>query len=190
MNCPLYHVYLDRHHHLVGQAHRAIGLRRSSLLRSAAQQRRRAQIELSKCHGHHGHHGSHRAYGSYGEYGGCGTFFGKTKDAIKRACYLEKKISKHQPCCDKDCSWFSGKGNQSNQCGKIAKWNAELAAIQAAEFGPQTYQTATDMQAQQYQLEIEAGDEQYRKEQAQTQRTIIIVGGGAGLALLAVMALR
>ena len=223
MNCPLYHVYLDRHRNLVGRAHRSVGLRRSSFLQAASVELRKAQIERAKCHtpaygihprprrfqGRRARLGGDRladftSYGAMyggcghcgtpkcpsGEYGGCGTFFGKTKDGVKRACYLEKKIAKHQKCCDSDCSWWSGKGNQANQCRKIAEWNAELAAIQMAEFGPQTYEQATDIQAQQYQTEIAQGDEQYRMEQAQTQRTLLIVGGGVGLALLAVMALR
>ena len=35
-----------------------------------------------------------------GSYGGCGTFFGLTKDPVKRACVLEKYIANHQPKCD------------------------------------------------------------------------------------------
>ena len=95
-----------------------------------------------------------------------GRSLGRRRTQSSGACYLEKRISKSQKCCDTDCSWWSGRGNQANQCRKIAEWNAELAAIQMAEFGPQTYQTATDMQAQQFQVAIDQGDEQYRMEQA------------------------
>lgn len=53
-------------------------------------------------------------------YGGCGTFFGLTKDPVKRACYLEKKIAKHAPKCN------SGK---QKSCNKVQKWEAELASV-------------------------------------------------------------
>tara|TARA_Y100001963_G_scaffold65416_1_gene91156 strand:+ start:1255 stop:1821 length:567 start_codon:yes stop_codon:yes gene_type:complete len=53
-------------------------------------------------------------------YGGCGTFFGWTKDPVKRACVLEKYIAKHEPKCN------SGK---QKSCNKVAKHQAELAAI-------------------------------------------------------------
>ena len=55
-----------------------------------------------------------------GSYGGCGTFFGLTKDPVKRACVLEKYIAKHEPKCN------SGK---QKSCDKVAKHQAELAAI-------------------------------------------------------------
>jgi hypothetical protein len=58
--------------------------------------------------------------GPDGSYGGCGTFFGLTKDPVKRACVLEKYIANHQPKCD------SGK---QKSCDKVAKHQAELAAI-------------------------------------------------------------
>lgn len=205
--CPLYHVYLDRHRSLIGQAHRALGIRRSSLLQAAATQRRKAQIELSKCRVHHGHaYGGmthHHSYGACGnpsgcpscasgEYGGgCGAFARwSKKNAAKRACWLEKKIAKHQECCDRDCSFWSGKGNQSNQCRKIAEWEAELSAIQVAEYGPQTLETATDMEWQRQQQSYTQGGDILADEQAATQRTMIYLGAGALVALGLVVALR
>jgi hypothetical protein len=58
--------------------------------------------------------------GSGGNYGGCGTFFGLTKDPVKRACYVEKKIAKHAPKCS------TGK---QKSCTKVQKYESELAAI-------------------------------------------------------------
>lgn len=123
------------------------------------------------------------------EYGGCGTFFGKTKDEAKRACYLEKKIAKHQKCCDKDCSWFSGKGNQSNQCGKIARWEAELLQITGGEGGAMDLSQGADAQlAMQYQ-QANAVAGMRSMEEAKTKKMLgiaAVAGGG----LLLVMALR
>lgn len=183
--CPQFHVHRKRSRFLVGQAHRAVGKRRTALLRQAGIERRKAEIALGRCRSYHGMCGD----GMYG--GGCGTFLRiAVRDPVKKACLLEKDIAKHQECCERKCSWFSGKGNQANQCRKLAEKQAALAAIEMAEFGPQTYAQATDMQAQQYQAQIDQGNEQYKQEQAQTQRTLLIAGGGLGLALLAVMALR
>jgi hypothetical protein len=124
-----------------------------------------------------------------GEYGGCGTFFGKTRDETKRACYLEKKIAKHQKCCDKDCSWFSGKGNQSNQCGKIARWEAELLQITGGEGGAMDLSQGADAQlAMQYQ-QANAVSGMRSMEEAKTKKMLgiaALAGGG----ILLVMALR
>ena len=125
-----------------------------------------------------------------GQYGGCGTFFGKTKKPDNRACWLEKKIAKHQECCDRDCSWWSGKGNQANQCRKVADWTAELEMIHMEMFGPTDYSTATDMQAQMYQAQVNQEQADLELQQAQTTRMLIIAGGGAVLLLLGVLAVR
>ena len=51
---------------------------------------------------------------------GCGTFFGLTRDPAKRACYLEKRVSKSSEKC--------AKGRQRH-CAKTDKFSAELATI-------------------------------------------------------------
>lgn len=55
-----------------------------------------------------------------GSYSGCGTFFGLTKDPVKRACYLENKIAKSAPKC--------AQGKQKH-CTRVEKWEAELISI-------------------------------------------------------------
>ena len=182
--CPQFHVHRQRARFLTGQAHRAVGMRRSSLLQAAATERKRAQIALAQCRSYHGMCDG----GMYGFLdGGCGTFMKiAVKDPAKKACILENKVAKHQKCCEKKCVLK----NQSNQCRKMAEAQAELDAITMEAYGPQTYMQATDMQAQMYQQQIAQGNEQYKQQQAQTQRTLLIAGGGLGLALLAVMALR
>ena len=130
---------------------------------------------------------SRASYG--GDYAGCGTLFGKSKDEAKRACWLEKKISKHQECCDRDCSWFSGKGNQSNQCAKVARATAELMQITGGEGGASDLSQQADAQlALLYQQANSAGAVN-AVESAKTAQMLGIAALGGG-ALLLLVALR
>lgn len=123
-----------------------------------------------------------------GEYGGgCGTFLRLfVRDPAKKACLLEKDIAKHKKCCEQGCFLKS----KSNQCRKMAEKQAELEAIHMAEYGPLDYSTATDMQAQLYQEQVDQQAADLELQQAQTTRMLIIAGGGAVLLLLGVLAVR
>ena len=163
--------------------------------------------ECIEAAGHYGTMGDYtcegcQGYGAYGgcghcgtsacpdgQYGGCGTFFGKSKDETKRACWLEKKIAKHQECCARDCSWFSGKGNQSNQCAKVARAEAELLQLTGGEGGASDLSQQADAQLAMAFQQANAMSLTNAAESAKTDQMLgiaALAGGG----LLLVMALR
>jgi hypothetical protein len=72
------------------------------------------------------------------DYSGCGTFFGRSKDPVKRACYLEKRIAKSQPKC------LAGK---QKHCDKVTRWRSEIATITGVS--PVAQGTAADYLYQQ-----------------------------------------
>lgn len=73
------------------------------------------------------------------DYGGCGTFLGITKDPIKRACLLERKIARAQGKCDK---------GKKKHCDKVQRFQSELATITGQPMNP-TQGSAVDFYYQQ-----------------------------------------
>ena len=131
---------------------------------------------------------------SYGGYGAsCGTFLRiNVTDPHKKACVLEKNIAKHRKCCEKDCSWISGQGNQENQCRKMAEAQAELDLIMAQLYGstPETIEDATDIAMEQLRTDEAIADKKNKKEEAKLKKTLVMAGGIGLFGILAIAILR
>lgn len=129
------------------------------------------------------------SYGGYG--GGCGTFMRiNITDPQKKACTLEKDIAKHKECCEKDCSWWSGRGNQENQCRKMAEKQAELDLIMAQQYGPTTLEQATDTEMAKWRAQEPEAERDNKKAETKLKKTLIITGGSILFVILGIVILR
>ncbi len=196
-HCTNYYSYLHKSSAAMSRANRygRMGDRKRMVVwqRKARHFQSLAQAVHAKCHS-----ASYGAYGAYGGCGhcgeppaygaGCGTFLRiAVKDPDKKMCILEKKIKRFSKCCEQGKCFLKNKGNQ---CRKMRKANAELQTLLAAEGGPETLATATDIAYQNVRTGIDAGQQTLGVQQARTQRNILIgVVGSLGL-LTAVALLR
>jgi len=99
-------------------------------------------------------------------YGGCGTFFGLTRDPIKRACVVERKLSRMERACSK-----------GRRCSKRDKLASELTTLQM-ETGtsPDTLRTARDSGMDEYAARTARGEEEYGDSSRRTDYTLWVVG--------------
>lgn len=101
----------------------------------------------------------------YGKY--CGTFLGWwVKDPNKKACILEKKVSKHEAKCKK--------GNVSS-CATLARSRGELTAIQTSIESPvTTLQLAKDMELREAQMQYDISQAQTAVAEDEMTKTLSI----------------
>ena len=198
-SCPMYFTYLNRANAAASRAnhYRRMGDRRRMVVwqRQAQQFRSLAQVEHAKCHSYGGYGAMYGAYGGCGHCGdshsygaGCGTFLRiAVKDPDKKMCILEKKIKRFEKCCVNGKCFLKSK---KRQCRRLRKAQGELQTLLAAEGGPTTLATATDMAYQNVRTNIDQGENTLALAQAKTQRALMIAAvSGVGI-LTAVYLLR
>ena len=110
-------------------------------------------------------------------YGGCGTFFGLTRDPLKRACFVERRLARMEKKCAK-----------GRRCGKADSLAAELSTLQLETgTGPGTLRTAQDAAMQDYAARTSKDSETYSGQAAKTKQYMVIAVV-AGIGLLATVA--
>ncbi len=120
--------------------------------------------------------------------GGCGTFLRiSVKDATKKACILEKKVSR----LEKKCTQGGFLVNKRIACAKLQRAQAELLAIASSIEAPlESLQAAEDIQMAYYQAQLMGTRTQAVEASTKTTQTLMLAMIGGVTAIMALAMLR